>query len=235
MALRFATALQLLAVFIRTLTQATMTKAQNPKPKTHEICAILLAAGRSQRMGAFKPLLPFGETTVINTCIQNLRDAGIDDIVVVLGHRADEVKQSLNNLNLNFAINPNPDSEMSASIACGVKEISKKTKVTLLTLSDQPAIPADVVNALVKEWKAGEKLVIPEFQGRGGHPVLIDLCFREELVHLDPSGGLKSFFDAHKSEVKRLAVSSPYIARDLDTWDDYRALHTEIFGIPPTN
>ena len=58
-----------------------------------EVAAILLAAGRSQRMGAFKPLLPFGETTVIRRCIQNLRQAGVEDIVVVLGHRAEELQR----------------------------------------------------------------------------------------------------------------------------------------------
>ena len=54
--------------------------------------AILLAAGRSERMGAFKPLLPFGETTVIHSCIDNLREAGVEDIVFVLGHRAEELQ-----------------------------------------------------------------------------------------------------------------------------------------------
>ena len=72
-------------------------------------------------MGAFKPLLPFGDRTVIECCIDNLRAAGIDEIVVVVGHRAEDVRQQLKGLDLSFAVNPDPDSEMSTSIALGVE------------------------------------------------------------------------------------------------------------------
>jgi molybdenum cofactor cytidylyltransferase len=200
-----------------------------------EVAAILLAAGRSQRMGAFKPLLPFGKTTVIRSCIQNLREAGVEDIVVVLGHRAEELQQSVDDINLGLAINPDPTSEMSASIACGLKELPPETKATLIALTDQPAVPPDVIRAIVDEWTSGERLVIPEFQGRGGHPVLIDLSFREELLSLDLSEGLRSFLKDHEEQVRRLPVNSPFIARDMDTWDDYRALHQEVFGVPPAD
>jgi molybdenum cofactor cytidylyltransferase len=198
-----------------------------------DIAAILLAAGRSRRMGAFKPLLPFGQTTVIQTCVRNLRTAGIENIVVVVSHRADEVRQSLSDLRLTFALNPDPESEMSVSIACGIRELPIETKATLIALTDQPAVPPEITEVIVQHWRSGAKLVIPEFQSRGGHPVLVDLSFREELLNLDPNRGLKSFFDAHRDEVRRLRVNSPYIARDMDTWDDYRALHQEIFGTPP--
>jgi molybdenum cofactor cytidylyltransferase len=200
-----------------------------------EVAAILLAAGQSRRMGALKPLLPFGTTTVIRSCIENLREAGIDRIVVVLGHRAEDIKQNLADLDLAFATNPNPSSEMGVSIACGVKTLTPKTKAVLIALTDQPAIPPDVIRAIAAEWKSGEMLVIPEFHRRGGHPVLVDLHFREKLLDLDPSGGLRSFIEAHRHQVRRLPVNSPFIARDMDTWDDYRALHQEVFGAPPAN
>ena len=199
------------------------------------VVAVLLAAGRSERMGAFKPLLPFGDTTVIRSCIQNLRDGGIDHVVVVLGHRAEEVKKNLADLNLRFALNPDATSEMNASIACGVRRLPNETRAVLVALADQPAVPGEVIKAVVDEWESGEKLVIPEFQGRGGHPVLVDLCFRDELLTLDPSRGLKALFDAHRNQVRRVPLNSPFIARDMDTWDDYRALHVEIFGVSPEN
>jgi len=203
------------------------------KPKTKGVVAILLAAGRSQRMGAFKPLLPFGETNVIRNCIQNLHQAGVEDIVLVLGHRAKDLQQSLEDLRLRFALNPDPSSEMGASIACGVRELLPETKAALIALTDQPAVPPDVIRAIVSEWTSGERLVIPEFQGRGGHPVLVDLRFREELLNLDSSGGLRFFLKAHRQQVRRLPVNTPFIARDMDTWDDYRSLHQEVFGFPP--
>ncbi|MGI9167561.1 MAG: nucleotidyltransferase family protein [Pyrinomonadaceae bacterium] len=196
------------------------------------VVAILLAAGRSSRMGAFKPLLPFGETTVIRSCIGNLRAGGVDSIVVVLGHRADEVRKSLRDLSLNFALNPDPESEMGASIACAVKDLPQEAKATLIALSDQPAVPAEVIRVVLNEWGLGAKLVKPVFAGRGGHPVLVDLSFRSELLNLGP-GGLRAFLAVHRDLLRTVPVGSPFIARDMDTWDDYRALHEEIFGVPP--
>jgi len=200
-----------------------------------EVSAILLAAGRSQRMGAFKPLLPFGKTTVIRSCIQSLRQAGVEDIVVVLGHRAEELQETLGDLRLQFALNPDATSEMGASIACGLRELPLDARAVLITLTDQPAVPPDVMRSIIAEWTSGERLVVPEFQGRGGHPVLVDLGLREELLNLDSSGGLRSFLKGHREHVRRLQVNSPFIAQDMDTWDDYRALHQQVFGVPPAN
>ncbi len=198
-----------------------------------DVAAILLAAGRSQRMGAFKPLLPFGDTTIIRSSLQNLLEAGVKDIVVVLSHRAEEVESSLSDLSLKFAHNPDPDSEMSASIVCGVRHLPRECKAVLIALGDQPAVPPSIIRAVVDEWRSGERVIIPEFNGRGGHPVLVDLSWRAELLNLDPNQGLRAFFHAHRTLVRRLPVESPYIARDLDTWDDYRTLHEEIFGTAP--
>ncbi|MEP6708371.1 MAG: nucleotidyltransferase family protein [Pyrinomonadaceae bacterium] len=209
-----------------------MTKTKDLKPKTTGVVAILLAAGRSRRMGAFKPLLPFGETTVIRSCIGNLRAGGVESIVVVLGHRADEVQKSLRDLRLDFALNPDPESEMSASIACAVRELPQEAKAALIALSDQPAVPLEVIKVVLNEWSRGAKLVKPVFAGRGGHPVLVDLSFRAELLNLGP-GGLRAFLALHRDQLRTMPVGSPFIARDMDTWDDYYALHQEIFGFAP--
>ena len=207
---------------------------QDPKPKTGDIAALLLAAGQSRRMGAFKPLLPFGKTTVIRSCIDNLRAGGVQDIIVVAGHRASDLKAGLVELDaIHFVLNPSPQSEMSASIACGVGALPATTRAVLIALADQPAIPPAIISSLINQWRAGAKLIIPQFKERGGHPVLVDLEFRDQLLTLDPQRGLRALFDAHSDQVQRLKVDSSYIARDLDTWDDYAALHEEVFGAPP--
>jgi len=213
---------------------ARPAKSKDPIPKTKDqVSAILLAAGRSRRMGAFKPLLPFGDTTVIESCLNNLHAAGIENIIVVVGHRTEEVQARLKNRNVSFALNPDPDSEMSASIACGVKVISDSAKALLISLVDHPAVPPEIVTLLITEWNQGAKLVQPEYNGRGGHPVLIDLVYRHELLALDPRKGLRSLFTAHHEEVRRLPVDSPYVARDMDTWEDYLRLHEDVFGVAP--
>ena len=183
-------------------------------------------------MGAFKPLLPFGKKTVIECCIDYLREGGVEDIVVVLGHRADEVRMKLENQDVSFAFNPDPNSEMGASIAAGIRELPETTKATLIALCDHPAVPPSVVSTLIQAWTNGARLVIPTWRNRGGHPVLVDLSFESELLNLGSSGGLRALFEACSNEVRRIEVDSPFIARDMDTWDDYLTLHREATGEP---
>jgi molybdenum cofactor cytidylyltransferase len=196
------------------------------------VAAILLAAGQSKRMGAFKPLLPFGHKTVIECCLDYLEEGGVETLVVVLGHRADEVREKLKERRVIFALNPDPNSEMGASIAAGLRALSASSAATLIALVDQPAVPPVVISTLIETWQQGARLIVPTWEGRGGHPVLVDLSFKPELLNLDAAGGLRSLFDAHRHEVKRLPVNSPFIARDMDTWDDYLALHKEVTGKP---
>ncbi len=184
-------------------------------------------------MGAFKPLLPFGDRTVIECCIDKLCAADVDEIVVVVGHREKDVREHLKHSRVSFAVNPDPDSEMSASIALGVEQASSNAKALIVALVDHPAVPPEVIRILIDEWKRGAALVQPEHAGRGGHPVLIDMAYRDELLALDPAQGLRALFAAHRENVRRVPVESAYVARDMDTWEDYRRLHRDVFGISP--
>jgi CTP:molybdopterin cytidylyltransferase MocA len=184
-------------------------------------------------MGKFKPLLPFGNQTVIESCVSNLRAASVSEIVVVLGLRAEDVREKLKSASVTFVTNPNPDSEMSASIALGVGALTDSARAALLTPVDHPAIDPETIGLLIAKWRGGAKLIQPDFQGKGGHPVLIDLSYRDELKGLDPGAGLRGFFNKHRADVLRLSVNSPFVARDMDTWEDYRALHQDVFGRKP--
>ena len=202
------------------------------KTARSSVSAILLAAGQSRRMGAFKPLLPFGKTTVIESCLKYLTTGGVDSVVVVVGYRADDIRERLSNYSVLFAANPDRTSEMAASIAAGVRQLPASAEAVLISPADYPAIPPAVIASILGEWSKGYRLVKPTWQGRGGHPVLVDLSFRANLLELEPATGLKGLFERHKNQVRRIKVDSPYIARDLDTWDDYERLHSEIFGLP---
>ena len=184
-------------------------------------------------MGAFKPLLPFGDSTVIKSCISHLLGAGVSEIVVVLGHRPDDVREHLKDSGVSFALNSDPESEMSVSIVRGLEQTSPAAKALLIALVDHPAVDSATIRAITDEWRRGSTLVQPEHNGRGGHPVLIDLSFRNDLLSLDPEKGLRGFFEAHRGGVRRLAVDSPFVARDMDTWEDYVQLHRDVFGQPP--
>ena len=200
----------------------------NVRTNRSNVAAILLAAGRSRRMGDFKPLLPFGASTIIETCLDTIEAAGVEQTVVVVGHRADELRARLAARNVIFAVNPDPESEMGASIAFGVQALDGSTDAAFIALVDQPAIPASIYQLLLRERsESGARIVLPEFEGHRGHPVLVDLSFRNELMNLDEGDGLRGFLDQHESEVRRVSVDCPYVIRDLDTPEDYRQMLAE--------
>jgi CTP:molybdopterin cytidylyltransferase MocA len=122
---------------------------------------------------------------------------------------------------------------MGVSIARGIEQLPGNARVAIIALVDHPAVPPSVIKILIDEWRRGATLVQPEHDGRGGHPVLIDLAYRDELLTLDPQSGLRALFAAHRAEVRRVPVESPYVARDMDTWEDYRRLHEDVFGVSP--
>lgn len=199
------------------------------------IAAVLLAAGRSRRMGAFKPLLPFGRRSVLETCVASLLEAGAAEVVVVVGYRGEELRAALaRETRVRFAVNEVEGSEMGVSVARGIEAVSDEAKAVLVALVDYPAVPPGAIESLLKaRARTGARLVLPEWLGRGGHPVLIDLTLREELLSIAPEKGLRALFEAHAAEVLRLPADTPFVARDMDTWDDYVALHTDVFGHPP--
>src|SRR5215467_494170 len=134
--------------------------------------AILLSAGQSRRMGAFKPLLPFGDKTVIECCLDYLHQGGVETIVVVVGHRANEVREKLNERHVILAHNHDPNSEMGASIAAGIRVLPASSAATMIALVDHPVVPPAVVSTLIENWKRGARLIVPTWHGRGGHPVV---------------------------------------------------------------
>ena len=199
-----------------------------------KIAAILLAAGRSERMGAYKPLLPFGDRTVVEACVAYLLSGGVEHIVVVAGDHEQDIRNRLDRLPVTFAERPAPGSEMGVSIIRGVEKVLPEMDAVFIVLVDQPAIPSEVIRHMIDErLRTGALLLVPWHKGRRGHPVLIDLTYRDELLNLDPKRGLRAFFESRGDEIMVVPIDSPYIARDMDTWEDYRALYRDIFNSEP--
>src|ERR1051325_3543901 len=171
-------------------------------------------------MGAFKPLLPFGDSTVIESCLDSLHEASVDEIIVVAGHRADQLQAHLKDASLKFALNDDLNSEMSVSIARGVEQVSADANALLIALVDHPAVSADTIRTIVDAWLDGAQFVQPEFKGRGGHPVLVDLKYRQALLQLDTQKGLRALFDAHRDQVRRPPLGLPFRAGDMETGGD---------------
>lgn len=186
------------------------------------IAAVVLAAGKSQRMGQLKQLLPFGERTVLQTVVHMLQSVPVEEILVVVGHRSDEVCTALPS-DVKCVVNTRFEEGMFSSVLAGLDALPSDVAGMLLLLGDQPQITSSVVRAVVDRFQATDRgIVVPEVEGKRGHPVLIDVHrYGDEIRSLDGSSGLKPVVRGHPEDTDVVAIEDPAILRDLDTPEDY--------------
>ncbi len=186
------------------------------------IGALILAAGESRRMGTAKLLLPFGEKTIIETVIANVLGSQVKKLIVVLGANREKMEERLKNLPLEIVVNPDFASGMLSSVQCGLRAMQPGVKAALVFLADQPGIGSAVVDAVVAAYRrTGKGIVLPIYQSRRGHPVLIDMKYRYEVECLDPGIGLRELIRQHPQDTLEVEVDTPGILRDIDNPEDY--------------
>jgi molybdenum cofactor cytidylyltransferase len=191
------------------------------------IPAIVLAAGRSSRMGRAKATLPVGESdTFLTRIVRTLLDAGVDDVVVVVGHEAEAIVSSFaaSGLPARFAVNPEYDRGQLSSLIVGLGIVDRPGIVAaLVTLVDVPLVSAATVRAVIDCYRRTRAPVVrPTSGARHGHPLLIDRALFNELRAADPAGGAKSIVRAHASAAGDLTVDDEGAFTDIDTVEDYR-------------
>jgi len=186
------------------------------------ISGILLAAGESRRMGSLKPLLPYGRSTIIEEIAQTLLESELDEVRVVLGHRQDEIARALTGKALHLVVNYHYQEGMLSSIQCGISSLSNDIEAVLLALVDQPFIFQAMINLLIERYKRGGKgIVIPIYKGKRGHPIIISMKYREEILNLDKEHGLRELMYAHPDDILEVESESELILQDLDYHEDY--------------
>jgi molybdenum cofactor cytidylyltransferase len=186
------------------------------------IWAVILAAGESRRMGTQKLLLPFGETTVVEAVVRTALDAQIDRALAVLGSDRDAIRLKLAPYGVEFAVNEDFKRGMLSSVQTGFRALPADAEAAVVMLGDQPFLPARVVDAVIGAYRAsGKGIVVPTYRGRRGHPVLIGLEYRDEVLSLDPAVGLRQLLIAHPDDVFEAEVDDTNFLRDLDLPEDY--------------
>jgi molybdenum cofactor cytidylyltransferase len=189
------------------------------------ISAILLAAGESRRMGEFKQLLMFAGKTFVESCADQLLASRVGEVIVVTGHRAPDVHRALGRRSVCLVHNPDYRDGMSSSVKRGIAAASADAAAILMALVDQPQIDAAIINRVIDEYeKCRPLVVIPTYGGRNGHPVLLDLRLRDELLAFDASQGLRQVIHAHAADVARVEVATGAVLMDCDEPEDYRRL-----------
>src|SRR5438552_865572 len=194
------------------------------------IPAIVLAAGRSTRMGRPKALLPLGgRETFLSRIVGTLHDADVDDVIVVVGHEFEAIIADFaqRDAAARFVINHDYDSGQLSSVLAGVRVIDRPgVAAALLTLVDVPLVKASTVRAVIDHYRRTRAPIVrPVRAGRHGHPVLIDRTLFEDLRAADPERGAKAVVRAHASAAGELEVQDDEGAfRDIDTPAEYEAV-----------
>ena len=188
-----------------------------------EICAIILAAGESRRMGSPKMLLPFNGSTMLESVITNVSGSEVDNIIVVLGAEKEVLVQLLGKLQIGYCYNDNYKEGMLSSVQCGFRNLPHETDAVLVFQGDQPLITAKAINPLIEAYFfSGKGIVIPVYGSKRGHPVLIDLKYRKEIEKLTPDEGLHMLSGRFPDDVLEVETNESGILRDFDTYEEYK-------------
>ena len=187
------------------------------------IWAMILAAGESKRMGKLKLLLPFGGKTIIETVIDNIIQSKVEKILVVLGSDWEKIKEKIKNFPIKIIVNPHFTKGMLSSVQLGFQTLPKNTQAVLVVLGDQPAVSSAIINEIIDAFKRTRKgIVLPVYKNNRGHPVLIDIKYRNEVENLSPDIGLRGLVYNHPEDILEVEVGTPSILRDIDDIEDYR-------------
>lgn len=196
--------------------------------------AILPAAGSSRRMGRPKLLLPFRDTTVVGALVQALREGGVSEIVIVTAP-ADAALQAWGAAaRLRVAVNAEPERGMLSTLLAGISSLggadalARRGGHLAVSPADLPALrPSTVTEILRRAATNDSPLVVPTFQGRRGHPLVIAPRLIPEIATLDPNVGLKELILRHAAAVVEVEVGDPGAVRDVDTPEEYESLRGE--------
>ncbi|WP_371380653.1 DVU_1551 family NTP transferase [Sporomusa aerivorans] len=189
------------------------------------VVGLIVAAGYSSRMGAFKPLLPVGEKTVIETAVDSLRLSGIKDIRVIVGYRSAELYPLLERLQVDVIENRNYAAGMFSSVITGLKTFSGEEEAFFLLPGDTPLIRKRSIKDLIRVFRqTGAAVIYPVFNGQRGHPPLISAKLYDSILTGDGAGGLRHILDRFTADSVEVAVADQGVLLDIDTQEDYRQL-----------
>lgn len=189
------------------------------------ITGILLAAGRSTRMGQPKVLLPWGNVQLVRHMAQIALCSTLDDLIVVTGHRAAHVQAALDGLPITFVHNPAFLDGQSTSVRAGIAALGAEVQAALLLLADQPLLQPSTIDMLITAYREHRSLIVaPQFGEQRGNPVLFDRALFPELLALEGDQGARPVLQAHRQQVQLVNVADEGVVLDLDTPTAYQAL-----------
>jgi molybdenum cofactor cytidylyltransferase len=201
-----------------------------PTDKAGKVQAVLLAAGRSTRMGKENKLLsPIAGKPMVAGIVAMLKQCPLDGMVIVLGHQAEKLRQALPSRGLNFVENKQFRTGMASSIRSGVAALDDSVDAALIMLADMPQVQPRTIAGLIDALnpEEGRTIALPRYRGKRGNPVLFARQHFEELLALDGDEGAKKLLVSHAAAIIEVAVDDPGVLVDVDTREMLRDLEAD--------
>jgi molybdenum cofactor cytidylyltransferase len=187
-----------------------------------EIWAIILAAGESKRMGRPKMLLTINNRTMLENVIGNVAGSDVDNTLVVIGAERETITELVNKSSVKHCYNDNYKKGMLSSVKCGFRNLPSDYEAVMVFQGDQPLIFPGIINRLIGEYRSSDKgIVIPVYNKKRGHPVLIDRKYRADIEKIDAGEGLRALAYLFSEDVMEVETDDPGILRDFDTYEEY--------------
>lgn len=184
------------------------------------ISSIVLAAGSSTRMGAPKAMLDWDGEALIAYQVHRLKDAGADEVIVVLGYKANEIHRMLGKLPCRVMVNPRFHGGRAGSLRIGAKAVDRDADAIIVANVDQPRT-ASFYAELIAQHQPESAATLPSHEGRHGHPVIVAGRLREELMAAtDTEEGLKGVLRNHQGELREYEAGDLALL-DINTPDEY--------------
>ena len=184
--------------------------------------AIILAAGLSSRMGQNKVLLPWRDgQPIVRHVASKFVGAGIKDIIVVTGRDATQVNAALADLRVKCVHNSDYETgEILSSVKCGLGALPSDVLAAFIQPADMPCVPLDVIVQLAERHEAGWNLA-PRFDGRRGHPVLLDRAFWRAMMDLPADAMPRDVIQGARDRLRLVDVEHEGVLLDIDTRESY--------------
>ena len=201
-------------------TLPSFSKNDRADTRPFQIAAIILAAGKSERFGAPKVLQVFKGRPFVTRIISALDKAGVETILLVLGYRAKLYQTKLPPLanSINIITNDNFHKGQFSSVQAGIHSLNRTVCGSLLCLIDQPHLSPQTYQVVVNQViHYPDKIIIPTFKSKGGHPVYIPKWLFSEILMTPVTNNLRDVFKNHSNEIHRFDVNDPGIIMDIDT------------------
>ena len=173
-------------------------------------------------MGKLKQLLPFADRPVIRHCLDKIISSGVDEIVAVLPENGSRIRDAIAGLPVTIIFNSDPESDMAGSVKKGLRAIGTSATGVLICLADHPLVSEGTFRTLIASHRqCTEKIIVPTFGGKSGHPVLFPRNVIEEIYH---SSTMREIILRDEERVRYIDLRDEGVLFDMDTREDYRRM-----------